>query len=56
MNIDPQKESGQQNQPSTQKLNDQQQRQGQQQAWKPDATKAPEAAGTKSPGTEGAKN
>ena len=57
MNSDQQKKSGQQNQPGTQKLNDQQQQQGGQQTQKPDAMKAPpEAAGSKSPGAEGAKS
>jgi len=56
MNIDQQNKSGQQNQPGTQKLNDQQQRQSDRQTPKLDATKAPEAAGNKSSGAEGAKS
>lgn len=56
MNIDPQSKSGHQNQPGTQKLNDQQQQQGTQQAQKPGPAKAPEAAGTQSPVTEAAKS
>ena len=56
MNIERQIKSGQQNEPGTQKLNDQQQRQGEQRTPKPDATKAPQAAGNKSSGAEGAKS
>ena len=56
MNSDQQNKSGQQTQPGTQKLNEQQQKQGGQQVGKPDAEKAPEAAGDKSPGAEGTKS
>lgn len=56
MTNDAQNKSGQQNQPTTQKLNDQQQQQGAQQAPKPETATAPQAAGAKSPATETAKN
>ncbi|HEY2009550.1 MAG TPA: hypothetical protein VGH23_11205 [Rhizomicrobium sp.] len=56
MNTDQPNKPGQQNQPSTQKLNEQQQHQGGQQTPKPDTAKEPQAPANAGAGAEAKKS